>query len=286
MVGAPRDEETAHLTGARADFVSGLNRRVDALRQGLRGVEQSPDDATQRNGLLRRLHALGSASRVLGFASVAEALTEAEKKLRRSEFADVARSLDLLPSLVLGVPMSPRPPTVEPAERGMPTSWPLSVLVFGTQSLVDALTANDGPSVECERTEELQRARELAQHFGPDLVLIDADKPAAREFLELLSKDDSIGPLPIVVIGAFDHPDAASSFIRLGATRVLPKPVSPDTLQRTVIELKSRRSEARVGQEPLGELSVEALTERIAAEVRRGLLDAVDSGGRGARVSF
>ena len=92
-----REEETARLTGARGDFVGSLGRRVEALRVSLRALEQNPADLGQRNGLLRRLHALSSAARVLGFASVAEALTEAEKRLRKSEFGDVARSLDLLP---------------------------------------------------------------------------------------------------------------------------------------------------------------------------------------------
>ena len=140
MVGpAPaREEETARLSGARGDFVASLGRRVEALRLVLRAVEQSPSDAAQRNGLLRRVHALASAARVLGFASVAEALTEGEKKLRRGEFADVARSLDLLPSLVLGVPMSLRAPGDSSADR-VPSTWPLSVLIFGAQSLADAI---------------------------------------------------------------------------------------------------------------------------------------------------
>src|SRR5437868_3350027 len=126
MVGpAPaREEEVARLTGARGDFVSSLGKRVEALRVSLRSVEQNPGDSALRNGLLRRVHALSSAARVLGFASVAEALTEAEKRLRKSEFADVARSLDMLPSLLKGVPASARPSPEVRSER-VATTWPL-----------------------------------------------------------------------------------------------------------------------------------------------------------------
>src|SRR3954465_4383248 len=105
-----REDEAARLTGARGDFVANLGRRLEALRASLRAVEQNPRDAALRNGLLRKVHALSSAARVLGFASVAEAATEAEKRLRKSEFSEVANALDLLPSLLLGMPGSIRPP--------------------------------------------------------------------------------------------------------------------------------------------------------------------------------
>jgi CheY-like chemotaxis protein len=280
-----REEETARLSGARGDFVGSLGRRVEALRSALRAVEQSPNDGAQRNGLLRRVHALASAARVLGFASVAEALTEAEKKLRRSEFGDVARALDLLPSLVLGVPVSLRPPLEAHADR-VPSTWPLSVLIFGAQSLADAIKAIPDTHVEYERTEDLTRAREQARLFGPDLAVIDADRPGARDLVETFAQDPLVEPVPLVVVGDFASPEAASSFIALGAARVLSKPVSPETLQRTVVELRAQAAEPRTGREPLGELSVEALADRISAEVRRGLLEAVEPSARGTSVGF
>ena len=280
-----REEETARLTGARGDFVSSLGRRVEALRVSLRQVEQNPGDTALRNGLLRRVHALSSAARVLGFASVAEALTETEKRLRKSEFGEVARSLDLLPSLLLGVPVSLRPPPDVRADR-VSTTWPLSVLIFGAQSLADAIQAIPDTHVECERTEDLARAREQARLFGPDLAIIDADRPGARELVETFARDPLVEPVPLVVVGDFASPEAASSFIALGAARVLSKPISSEALQRTVIELRALAAEPRTGTDPLGELSVEALADRIAAEVRRGLLEAVEPSARGTSVAF
>ncbi|HEY0468433.1 MAG TPA: Hpt domain-containing protein, partial [Polyangiaceae bacterium] len=270
-----REDEAARLTGARGDFVANLGRRLEALRVSLRAVEQNPSDGALRNGLLRRVHALSSAARVLGFASVAEALTEAEKRLRRSEFSDVARALDLLPSLLLGMPVSVRPAPNAGSERA-PTSWPLSVLIFGGQALAEALQAIPGTHVECERTEDLARAREQARIFGPDLAVIDADRRGARELVEAFAQDLQVEPMPLVVIGEFANSEAAAAYLALGAARVLAKPVSAETLQRTVIELRALTTEARPGREPLGELSVAALADRIALEVRRGLLEAVE----------
>jgi len=213
-----RDEDTARLTGARGDFVTGLGRRVEALRGSLRAIEQNPGDEALRNGLLRRVHALSSAARVLGFASVAEALTEVERRLRRSEFGEVACSLDMLPSLVLGMPMSLRLHGAAVGGRA-PSTWPLSVLIFGAQALADAIQAIPGTHVECERTEDLARAREQARLFGPDLAIIDADRAGARELVETFTKDPLVEPVPLVVIGDFAGPEAASAFVALGAAR-------------------------------------------------------------------
>jgi len=280
-----REEETARLTGARGDFVGSLGRRVEGLRAALRAVEQSPGDTALRNGLLRRVHALSSAARVLGFASVAEALTEAERRLRNSEFADVARSFDLLPSLLLGVPVSLRAAPEVHAERAA-SKWPLSVLIFGAQALADAIQAIADTHVECERTEDLARAREQARLFGPDLAVIDADRPGARELVETFVGDPLVEPVPVVVVGDFESPEAASSYVALGAARVLQKPIGAEALQRTVIELRALAAEPRAGREPLGELSVEALTARISAEIRRGLAESVEPSARGSSVGF
>lgn len=280
-----REDEAGRLTGARGDFVANLGRRLEALRVSLRAVEQTPSDSALRNGLLRRIHALASSARVLGFASVAEALTEAEKRLRKSEFSDVSRALDVLPSLLLGMPVSLRPGPIAPADRG-PTSWPLSVLIFGSQGLMEAVQSIPGTHVECERTEDLARAREQARIFGPDLAIIDADHSGARELVEALAQDLQLAPLPLVVVGEFATPEAAAAYLSLGAARVLAKPLSTEILQRAVVDLRAQGAEARTGRDPLGELSVAALADRIALEVRRGLIEAVEPSARGTAVGF
>src|SRR6185369_4280397 len=61
---------------------------------------------------------------------------------------------------------------------------------------------------------------------------------------------------------------------------------SAETLHRTVVELRALSAEPRAGRDPLGELSVAALADRISLEVRRGLLDAVEPSARGTSVGF
>lgn len=295
MIGAPpAQDEQARLSGARGDFVASLPRRLEVLRAALRAVEDQPRDPGRINGLLRRLHALGSAARVLGFASVAEALGEAEKTLRRvarsgpapTDLADVGRALDLLPSLVLGAKVSIRA-VVPPESLAAPTpDFPLSVLVFGPQPLADMLLEQANVRVECERTEDPAKARELSRVFGPDVAIIDADRKGARELVELFIKDPLVEPIPLVVVGDFSSPELASTFLGLGATRVLPKPVSPDVLRRTLLEVRDHNNPAIHAREPLGELTVNQLVDRVASEIRRGLVEAVEPAARNSGVVF
>ncbi len=290
MAPAPESrEDDARLIGARAEFVGSLPRRLEALRGALEVAEQVPDDADRVNGLLRRVHAVGSAARVLGFASVAEALAEAERSVRsapqrgRKPFAEVARALDLLPSLVLGAPASTRDP--ESRERAAPVAFPISVLVLGSKALADALTEGAGEAVlECERTDDADRAIELARMVGPDAAVIDGDHPRARDVLDQLLGDALIEPLPVVVVGSFDNPEATRAFVELGVDRVLAKPASPDVLRRTVEELRQRSARPRASRDPLGDVTVAALSERIAHEFKRGLVDALDAGSPQASV--
>jgi DNA-binding response OmpR family regulator len=295
MIGAPpAQDEQARLSGARGDFVASLPRRLEVLRAALRAVEDQPRDPGRINGLLRRLHALGSAARVLGFASVAEALGEAEKTLRRvarsgpapTDLADIGRALDLLPSLVLGAKVSIRA-VVQPESLAAPSpDFPLSVLVFGPQPIADLLLQQAHVRVECERTEDPAKARELSRVFGPDVAVIDAERKGARELVELFVRDPLVEPIPVVVIGDLSNPELANTFLGLGATRVLPKPVSPDLLRRTLLEVRDHGSPSVHAREPLGELTVTQLVDRIAVEIRRGLVESVEPSARSSSVVF
>src|SRR5690606_20728692 len=143
-------DDKARLSGAREDFVASLGRRLQTLRTALRALEAQPADRARRNALLRRAHALGAAARVLGFASVAEALGEAERAVARAtqaprpaDLAEVSRVLDLVPSLVGGAQPSLRPPVADELAPGRLSSrqWPLSLLLFGGADLEELLTS-------------------------------------------------------------------------------------------------------------------------------------------------
>lgn len=296
MVGAPsaREEEQARLAGARTEFVASLPRRLEVLRAALAALEEAPQERSRQHGMLRRIHALGSAARVLGFATVAEVLAEAERAVGRASrpgnqtlaFQDVARALDLLPSLVLGAPAAPRPLGSDVDARAVERAYPLSVLLFGTETLAQALAGEEPDRLDLERTEDLGRAREIARSVGPDVAVIDGDLRDAKELAELLLSDPQIERVPLLVIGAFVSPEAATAYVTLGADRVLPKPVSPETLRRTVFELHDLASRPRPTREPVGELTVDALADRIAQEVRKGLVESVEVGGQSTPVDF
>jgi DNA-binding response OmpR family regulator/HPt (histidine-containing phosphotransfer) domain-containing protein len=296
MAGSPqppsnssRDDDPTRLTGARAEFAASLPRRLEVVRAVLRALSEAPTEADRKQALTRRLHALGSAARVLGFASVAEAMTEAEQLLERpgnpaqraAALSEVGRAIDMVPSLLLGTP--PSRVSEAPPAAGEQTQ-PVNVLVFGTASLSAALVG-DAP-IEVERTEDPERAIELARASGPNLVIIDADRTGARELVESLSRDPLVERTPVLVVGNFVSPSAAAAYVSLGAARVLPKPVSPDVLARTALELCGTASTIRVEREPLGNRTVEELADRIASEVKKGLVESLEAGGRTTQVAF
>ncbi|MFZ5895929.1 MAG: response regulator [Myxococcota bacterium] len=292
MVGLPpaRDDEDK-LTAARGEFVASLPRRIEVLRAGLAALAEAPADRDRRNGLLRRLHALSSAARVLGFASVAEVLSESERSLRKtgqpggSAIHDVSRALDVLPSLMLGAPLSPTDPGS--VERAPNRPGPMGVLLYGPPSLADGLDTEAGPGFELTRADEdAARALTLARSVGPDAVVVDADRRGARELVEGVRGDDLIAPVAILVVGSFASTEAAAGYVAAGADRVLPKPVSPDTLRRALLDVRESATQVRSPREPVGELSVEELAERIAVEMKKGLTDSVELGGKSARISF
>ena len=289
------------MEDSRAQFVASLGRRLEALRLALVAVEHSPRSAAHRDNLRRRIHAFGAAAGVLGFDRVFDAFREAEAVLARvagvgaidaNDLSLVGRTIDLVPSLVMGtdVPVSRRPGSIAPTAVDRRGAFPTSVLVFGAAPLVESLNAPGPalgtPALEFERTEDPERAEELVRVMAPDVAVIDADRQGSRELMETLVYDPLLDPIRIIAIGTFDRPEAAASLVALGVARVLPKPVSPDTLKRSVLEVARERAVAPIRGEPIGDVTVESLGERLAQEFQRGLVDAVRPQSRGFTVSF
>ncbi len=283
----PGDAETS-LEEPRAQFVGSLGRRLEALRQALFALEQTPKSAALRDHLRRRIHAFGAAAGVLGFERVFEAFREAETVLGRagatglgvSDLALVGRTIDLVPSLVLGAAA----PSLRPLETSGSAplerragSWPISALAFGSATLVASFNAAapGGPVVEWERTEDTVRAEDLVRIISPDVVVIDADRPDAIQLTETLAYDPLLDPVRIVAIGSFDRPEAGARLAALGVARILSRPVSPDTLKHAVLEVAREQAAPPSRFEPLGDVSVEALAERLVHEFRRGLVESL-----------
>jgi DNA-binding response OmpR family regulator len=283
----------ARITSARSDFVSTLSRRVQELRNCVAALEQDPGSPRQRDDLRRRVHALSAGARLLRFGSMATALSGIERTLERAasvgeierdELKAISETLDGLHALAWNEPTNEQRPTERPpaaAAIGETAKVPPTVLVVGSSGIADAITLpidhaseND---IECERTETAATALDLARALAPDVAVVDADLPGAKELIEKLGRDPLTEPMPVLVVGTWSSPEEAGTWIASGAARALAKPVSPHELRSACVELSSRRDE-NLNYRPLGETTVEDLTHRIVAEIRRGLPEALVTG--------
>lgn len=296
QAGAIPSGAEASLEDSRTQFVSSLGRRLESLRHALGALERAPGSSIHRDHVRRRIHAFGAAAGVLGFDSVFEAFREAEGALGRGESGNVlgsrelglvARAVDLVPSLVLGadIPLGAgRPRLTEPDRRG----WPTSVLLFSGPLLLESLKSgsDEATPLECDLTEDVDRAAEIVRLTAPDVAVIDADRPGARELVETLVHDPLLDPIRIVVVGTIERPEAAAALVALGALRVLPKPVSPDALRRAILDASRGRAVPVPRIEPIGTVTVEALADRLSQELRRGLVNAVRAQSRSHAIAL
>jgi CheY-like chemotaxis protein len=283
----------ARITSARSDFVSSLSRRVQELRTCLSALEQDRGSPRQRDDLRRRVHALSAGARLLRFGGMATALAEIERTLERAaavgeiekdELRAIAEALDGLHALAWNEPTNEQRPTERPpvaAPIGETATVPPTVLVVGASGIADAITLpidhaaeND---IECERTETAATALDLARALAPDVAVIDADLPGAKELIEKLGRDPLTEPMPLIVVGTWSTPEEAGGWIAGGAARALAKPISPHELRTACVELSRGRDE-NLYYRPLGETTVDDLTNRIIAEIRRGLPEALMTG--------
>jgi DNA-binding response OmpR family regulator len=283
----------ARITSARSDFVSSLSRRIQELRTCLAALEQDPGSPRQRDDLRRRVHALSAGARLLRFGSMATALLAIERTLERAaavgeidrdELRTIAETLDGLHALAWNEPTNEQRPTERPpmpAPIGETAKVPPTVLVVGSSGIADAITLpidqaaeND---IECERTETAATALDLARALAPDVAVIDADLAGAKDLIGQLGRDPLTEPMPVIVVGTWSTPEEAGGWIASGAARALAKPVSPHELRMACVELSTGRDE-NLYYRPLGETTVDDLTQRIIAEIKRGLPEALVTG--------
>jgi CheY-like chemotaxis protein len=290
----------ARLGTARADFIASLGRRVTELRTTLKGLDQTPGSPRMRDDLRRRVHALSAGAKLLRFSAMASALADAERALERAasvggldrdDLGLLAELFEKLPALAWGEPTheqrsTERPPPSSPL--GETTVLPVTALVIGPAGLADATTQEmvqpGQAAIECERSEAVEGALELARALAPDVVVLDADLRGAMELLEKLVRDP-LSELPIVVVGTWSQPEQGARWVAAGAMRALPKPVSPSALRTACLELASGSAQSPT-YSPLGQPTVDELATRIAAEVRRGLWDAALPQGRTTRIEL
>ncbi len=288
--------EGGRLGGARADFVASLGRKVSDTRGLLSVLDDDPSSKLARDELRRRIHALCSGARLLRFEAMAHSLQEALAVLDRAaqlgelgeaEIAFTAQVLDDLPALAWGEGAARDRRPRQPGEaQGARNLVPIAVLVVGGEWLAENLV-DEGAirvhSFECERTEDVDTALQLARAYAPDLVAVDADLPRAPDLVEALLDDPLTEPVPIVVVGSFRSSDEAARFTALGVAKSFTKPFSPAALRSACDEILDAR-EGRTLRVTLGEPTLEQLANRLAEELKRALVDSVDAPARSVRV--
>jgi CheY-like chemotaxis protein len=318
---APSAPSQERLGGARADFVAALGRRVAELSGIVQKLDDDPRSERLRDELRRRVHALAAGARLLRFVKLAERLGEHEAliaaagergELTPDEIAAIRAALDQVPALAWGEASVGEAGTPSPGRAGptstadrlraaprldpvhvpigsgaldhAPPAAPQNALVVGPQILADALTEGGGDApFDVEHAPETTSAIDLARAAAPDVIVLDADRPGARELCEALASDPLTEAIPVVVVGAFARPEDASFFVALGVARALPRPASPDAIHRACAEATATYVRREVRRAPIGDVSVDELGARLAEELRRGLCDAAVAQGRGAR---
>jgi DNA-binding response OmpR family regulator len=289
-----KDVAGGRLGGARADFVASLGRKVADARDILAAIEAEPSSIAARSEMRRRMHALGTGARLLHFGSMAGAIQEAitvldrganAGEIGRDDVGFLAQLLDDLPALVWGdAPSADASGSVADERVDSLAQLPVSVLVIGDEALADLLMDGAGShSMECERTDDVVQARQLARAYAPDLVLMDGDQPRAAELVASLLEDPLTEPVPIVVVGSFASPEDEARFVGLGVARSIARPASGDVIRRVCDEVLGAREE-RTMRVTLGEPTLEQLAERLAQELKSALVDGVDPGARSSRV--
>jgi two-component system alkaline phosphatase synthesis response regulator PhoP len=95
-----------------------------------------------------------------------------------------------------------------------------------------------------EAKDGYQALSDIKQNI-PDLVILDVMMPGIDGFevCETLRDDDKTAELPIIMLSAKADIESVNKGLRLGATKYLTKPVTPDDLTRHVREVLSIENE-------------------------------------------
>jgi CheY-like chemotaxis protein len=311
--------QSERFGGVRADFVATLGRRVVELRAAVAKLSEDASSSARRDDLRRRVHALAAAARLLRFNKLAVELAGSEAlvdrvaqrgKLTEEDAQQLFALLDRIPELAWseaasgdpesgprsGLGSSPPPrPVVTPeapkeevvTPRQTKLDAPQTILFVGPRHLADGLATQDDPAAfEIERTEDYAAAADLARALAPDVIIIDADKPAARQLVASLLADPMTEEAPILLIGRFVKADDAALYAALGVAKTLPKPVSPAALRKAIIEVTATYIKREIARAPIGDLTLDELGKRLAEELRRGLCDAADDRARQTKLAF
>ena len=293
-----RKEEHGGLSAARTEFASSLTRRLEAIHSAIAALEQHAISPLHRDNLLRRLHALGASAKILGFAAAAESLSRAEQQLRTGLAETLADDLAVVRSLLANLPtlvlrgtysLLPGPNSTQPGFASSPSpvaQGPWCVLVCGSPTLADSLNSVGAASsgFELVQTQDPSRLRELCAMYGPDVVVLDGTLDDVASNLQSLREAPETAGVHLVVAQSED--EAVATLKQAGADTVLTSALSPVALWRAANRTRVEDHSLPSVREPIGDVGLRDLCERLSREVRRGLLEAADEQSQSAVVTF
>jgi CheY-like chemotaxis protein len=275
------------LAESRRLFVTSLGERMQVLSAALESLSEAPGEPIRRGSFQRRVHALGTACTALGFSEGRAAIARIENLLNQVTDPDtegrleqIARLLDMVPAMVLGgeAPLSRPPPAAVEAPA------PISAVFYGLGSLAAGFEAKGG-SWEVREVTGPEGLGQALRDAAPDVLIVDAAMVHAQQVIEQVLQDPTHESLRVVVVGTFERPEAAAVFLHAGVHRVLPKPLSPGSLERHVREL-CQHTARNMQVTPLGEITLDELIARIHREMRRGLVECAKPGSREVLIPF
>lgn len=280
---APR-EDFSGLSNSRAEFAASLQRRIETVLLALADFEAQPASSDRRDNFLRRIHALRASAKVLGFAAASEILAHAEQQIRTcssespgDDIRAARKQIESLPSLVLRGAYSvapPSPPSVRPRSIAPLLSEPLAVVVWGTPDFVELLRSieRSTTSLELSVVDKPDDLRSTCAAIGPDVLLLDANLGSIALWVDELAQAAETSAIPIVVANV---PEAAGAGLQeLGARLVLPSSTAEHQLSHALFQVRHPAPERTAPTPtPFGDITLKDLAERLAQEIRLGLVD-------------
>lgn len=178
-----------------------------------------------------------------------------------------------------GYPGTSAPPVVTVALRPQ-RSAVLAVLILDRDEVTERARADlSEEGFEVLGAHGIDEALALVRASSPDAVLVglgSAREQDARLIREL--KEDSwTDSIPILLLhDAVDELVARAAREELDADDILARPVDPAALMDRLIDLAGARKV--LPPSTLGEMTLEEVAERLASEIRRGLVETADEG--------
>jgi CheY-like chemotaxis protein len=288
-------DKNGGLSRSRADFVGSFERRLNGLSAALEELGREPDSPARRDHVLRRVHALGAAAKVLGFAAAAEQLGGLEESLQapprdqdaKSQVSHAMEVIQLLPQLVVRARREPggaadaqilAPPRPgEPLAAEADALGPIAVLVFGSEALAATLeAAASSTELELERCDDPVGAFERMLALGPDVVVVEGEHVRATEFLSALSTRIETVQAPLVLVGSPQSQPVARR-LRAGGVPVnlVEGPVRGHELWLAVQQSLRAVALSDASDELPSDFTLDELAEHLSLEVRRAILGAI-----------